>query len=192
MPFEDEPFNGDAAMKNIFLALREVVDTVIETGTYKGVTTKWFAENFKNVITVEVAEKYYKEAVVNLRQHTNVTPILGDSVEVLRQLLIGNYPLVNTDKFALFLDAHWYKNPLLGELKVIADAKRKPVIIIHDFYNPNHPEYGYDTYPAEGIAYNWQYVEKAIEEIYGKDNFTVSYNDNATGAKRGAVILAPK
>jgi antitoxin component YwqK of YwqJK toxin-antitoxin module len=90
-----------------------------------------------------------------------------------------------------FLDAHWYTNPVLNELDAIKESGKKPIIAIHDFMVPDHPEFGYDIYPDQNIVYNWEWIQGKIESIYGKSGYTKEYNNEATGAMRGCIFLFP-
>ena len=48
MAFDKAPFNEDSYMEKEFLSIKDKykIDVVVETGTYHGVTTEWFAKNF--------------------------------------------------------------------------------------------------------------------------------------------------
>ena len=101
-------------------------------------------------------------------------------------------PLVNDSKTIIFLDAHWYTNPVLNELVAIKESGKKPILAIHDFMVPDHPEFGYDIYPEQEIVYDWKWIEKYIEDIYGPKGYTKEYNTEATGAMRGCIFILPK
>jgi len=153
-------FNEDKFLAEKFLAIRDAhnIDTVIETGTYHADTTQWLAQNFKQVHTCEVMEEYFKIGQEKLASYTNVNHQLMDSRSFLKSVL----PDTNDATLLIFLDAHWWENPLIGELKAIADSEKKPIIAIHDFHVPGK-DFGYDIYP--GIAYTWEYIEAAVEGI---------------------------
>lgn len=190
MQGEGKSFNGDEKMQDEFLALKEKysISTVVETGTYKADTTLWLAEKFDSIFTVEVNEVYYREAEARLAGIRNVNLNLGDSVE----FLIALKEVCGPDTI-IFLDAHWYANPLLGELDVIAKNEWKPVLVIHDFFNPSHPEYQYDKYPAQKVEYKWDYVKAHVEKIYGVDGYEMYYNRESTGQpKIGCLFVVPK
>lgn len=163
------------------------VKTVIETGTYLGATAKHFDQWCKNVLTIEVKKEHFDQAWENLKG-TNVQQFLGSSEQVLDKILN------DVDKESgifFFLDAHWEAyNPLLDELAVIAKHGIKPIIAIHDFKVPDHPELGFDTYGE--IVYEWNWIKNSIETIYGLDGYTVEYNSEATGARRGIIYILPK
>jgi hypothetical protein len=180
-------FSGDHFFKE---AVQELVEqngikTIVETGTFKGDTTVGFAKMVDSVYTIEINPKYRDEAMVQLKEHDNIVSLLGNAPEVLDEII----PEVEHPSI-FFLDAHWGANPLLGELATIAKHKIRPVIIIHDFKVPDHPELGFDTYPEQGIVYDWDYVKDAVEKIYGED-YIKAYNEEAAGSKRGILLLAP-
>lgn len=182
-------FNEDSYMGSKFLEIKNKfnLDTVIETGTYHGVTTEWFANNFDNVYTVECNETYYKEAQNRISKYSNVKSYLKDSPIFLGETLDS----VKENKTIVFLDAHWYTNPVLKELEAIKNSGKKPILAIHDFKVPNRPDFGYDVYPDQGIVYDWEWIEGHIREIYG-DDFQIEYNQEAEGAMRGCIFIFNK
>jgi hypothetical protein len=185
-----QPFNGDHFLEQKFLELRDKygIRYVIETGTYHGHTTKWLAENFEHVATIEVKEENIREAEKIIP--SSVFMFKGSSSEMLWSAIEG---MGCPNNMIIFLDAHWYKNPVLAELKQIAKSHCLPILAIHDFYNPNDPTMGYDKYPEQGIEYNWEWIKDAVEEIYGDASmYTVEYNKEAAGARRGCIFVIPK
>ena len=183
------PFNGDTFLCDEFILLKNKfeIKIAVETGTFVGATTTWLSKNFDTVHTTEIKKEYYDQAVSKLIDRTNITFWNNSSTEVLSQILKEC-----NQKTILFLDAHWYENPLLKELEIIAASGLKPIIAIHDFKNPHHPDYGYDVYPDQNILYEWSWIEDRIKSIYGEGNFEYYYNDKAIGAKRGCVFIIPK
>lgn len=193
--FKVEPFNEDIHLEAEFLRLKDQykIKNIVETGTYHGHTTCWFALNFKNVYTTEIKEEYYNLSVQRFKENKldNIEYHLGDSITHLPSIIDK---VVKSKKNTIFfLDAHWYTNPLLGELNKIAESGYKPsVICIHDMKNPNDLTMGYDQYPAQGISYSYEWVRPWIESIYGYDNYIHYFNKEATGARRGALFIEPK
>lgn len=186
IPFENEPFNGDVFAQEEFANLIKdyKVKTVIETGTYKGITTKYLSSVSANVISIEIGPKRLQQAQTNNKGKNNIQFYLGNSPEILKQIL----PI--KEKCLFFLDAHWNNyNPLLDELKVIAEHKMKPIIAIHDFKVPDNKELGYDSYKGQDYEFAW--IEKSLEAIYGKGGYKYYYNQRATGAKRGIIYIVP-
>lgn len=187
MPYQSEAFNNDSYVEHIFLTLKERHDIkyAIELGSCVGGTTKWLSNNFDNVITIEINPIYRDICLSRTSGSSNIESILGDTIEVLPSI-INRIP----EKSIWFIDSHWKNCPLLQELKIISSAGIKPVIVIHDFKVPNHPELGFDTY--DGQDYSWDWIKGSIEKIYGVDGYTVSYNSEATGAMRGICYIEPK
>lgn len=184
-------FEGDCYLRIITETLcnDQNFDVIIETGSFKGMTTKHFCKMAKQVITVEINKENFNDTCSNLKDIDNVKCVFGNSVDALKQLL----PDLKEQKLFLWLDAHWGNdNPLLDELKTIQDNNLKPHIAIHDFKVPGNPTLGFDVYG--NIVYEWDWISQSIENIYGKDNFIVSYNNEkeSTGARRGTIFIQPK
>lgn len=193
MAFDSAPFNEDSYMESEFLRLKKRYDIkhVVETGTYHGITTCWLAKTFNYVYTTEINPSFYTTAQNRFEEAKvgeSIKSYQGDSVSLLPTIIskikeIGGNAL-------LFLDAHWYENPLLGELEQIAACKIKPpVICIHDMQNPWDLSMGYDEYPGQGIVYTFEWVKSRIDAIYGADGYDYYYNIQATGARRGALFI---
>jgi len=191
MSFGHVPFNGDTYLENEFLRLRDLykVKYVIETGTHLGMSAEWLCKNFEHVQTVEINEDYLMGAYQKLAPYKNVEIYKGDSLLYLNYML---EKVPDDEQVILFIDDHWYENPMIRELQIIAESGKKPIIAIHDFKNPHHPDYGFDAYPDQGITYEWEWVRPHIEAIYGVDGFEHYFNNQATGAKRGCVFILPK
>ena len=185
-------FEGDTILADKFRELIESknITWVVEAGTFKGATTKHFATWAKTVDTIEINEQNYNDAKANLQSFPNVNMHFGNSSEVMESILSALPKRGRKPNTLFFLDAHWEAyNPLLDELACIERHGLKPYIVIHDFKVPNHPELGFDTYGS--IVYEWGWIAESIEKIYGKDGYTVEYNSESTGAKRGVVFISP-
>ena len=182
-------FNEDIHLVEKFLEIKKKykIKNIIETGTYHGATTKWFSENFNLVHTVECNSTYFEQAKNNLSGISNISMSLDDSPKFLEKTI----NTIDDKSTIIFLDAHWYTNPVLAELDAIKNSGKKPILAIHDFMVPDHPEFGYDVYPDQGIIYNWEWIKGKIESIYGIDGYTKEYNSKATGAMRGCVFIYP-
>lgn len=188
MAFDSAPFNEDIHMCQEFLDLKNKfkIKNVVETGTYKGVTTKWLGQNFDRVFTTEIVPLYHEEAKAHIGNMPNVTCVLGDVQIVLPEVLKSC-----DNRTIIFEDCHWYKNPVVGELQILKNSGLKPILVLHDMKNPNHPDFGYDTYPDQGIVYEWDWIKPHVDAIYGEGEYKQYYNDRATGAKRGAIFIIP-
>lgn len=192
MPDQYLPFNGDTKMCDEVISIKKrfSITTAIELGSCVGGTTKWLGENFDKVITVEINPTFREFCLHRIKGMKNIYSQLGDTVKLLPDILSQ----IKNDSVYIFVDSHWSdNNPLLRELEIIAESGLKPCIEIHDMYNPVNPHFQWDKYPNEGIEYNWAYIEKHIEAIYGKDGYEYYYNSQSNGAVQvGCVFIVPK
>jgi len=191
MPFQDLSFNGDTFVNEEFLSLKEKynIKYAIETGSCFYSTTEWLGENFDFVYTCEINYDFAKFGEHKILNKTNVTSVIGDSVEFIKFLR-----LPKEGRALFFLDAHWGDVcPLLDELTAISEKQTDtpPVIVIHDFYTGNE-ELGYDSYHAQPFTFEWiePYINK-IAENFGCE-YTYYFNEKAIGAKRGVIYIVPK
>ena len=77
------------------------VDICLETGTYLGDSAKRMSVYFKEVHTIEIIDSIYEKAKTNLKKLENITCYLGDSLDLLPELLQKMpYPLF------FYIDAH--------------------------------------------------------------------------------------
>lgn len=111
-------------------------DIFIETGTYLGQTVDKLENNFKEVYSVELDKKLYKNAKKIFSGNKRVKILQGDSAVVLNKIV------KNINSPTLFwLDAHYSggitakgkKNtPVLKELTVIAKHMSKGSVVLID------------------------------------------------------------
>lgn len=179
-------FEGDTFIKAELIKLRNNfnIDFCIETGTQYGSTTLELYDVFGYVTTIEADSNYLKIASERFAG-LNINYILGRSENIL--------PILRDHNDTLFyLDAHGCEIggcPLKQELKIIAAKNLKNICIaIHDFKNPEHPDFGFDTYDYELC---FEEIEPYLKAIY-KDGFDYHYNTEADGAIRGIIYIYPK
>lgn len=180
--YEGDTFVHDEISK---LVEKFNIDSIIETGSYKGATTKRLAE-FSPVKSIEFDKQNFseaKDAVMRSQTKHGAMIYLGDSGKILDTLPAS-------DRTLYFLDAHWQEAwPLLDELKQIQSLGIRPVIVIHDFKVPGK-DFGYDSY--NGVDLDLAYIENRLEGIYGEDGYGYHYNEQADGGYRGVVYIYPK
>ncbi len=122
---------------NKYPEYRALIKTFIETGTYKGETTRMVAKYFNVVHTIEIMPLLYQEARIagSKAGIYNIIYHLGDSVITLEELQRIPVPTL------FFIDSHqsggdtgnngkWV--PLLEELDVILKKNYHPCIFIFD------------------------------------------------------------
>ncbi len=144
-----------------------VIETFVETGTYRADTAIWAAGVFKNVITIEGSAKVFNFALGRLRELSNVRALQGDTRALLPAVLSSLVaPAV------LWLDAHWcggptygYEGqecPLLDELRLIHQSPSHHFLLIDDarlFLAPP---------PFPHRAEHWPTIEQVLDAIHGK------------------------
>lgn len=122
----------------------------VETGTYKGETTRMASSHFEKIYTMEIKKDLYEESKNTGEKMgcKNITYFLGDSINILKVLV----PLIN-DSAIYFLDAHISGSdsgfngkqyvPLMEEINIILENNKNPCIYIIDdlrfFINDNKP-----------------------------------------------------
>lgn len=162
------------------------VDVIVETGTYRGVTTEWFASFGKPVLSVEVSPRFHAFSQMRLKAKPNVFLVLGDSKDALGRELAERI----RGRFAFaYLDAHWLKHlPLREEISDIARLANDFVIIIDDFQVPGEPAYEFDDYGENG-ACTLEFIAPSMDESMAA-YFPTTPAGHETGRKRGYVLVA--
>lgn len=165
---------------NFFVKLtakkRKVVPSVfVETGTYNGGTTIRVLREFKAIHTIELSEKWYRNAINEFKGYKNVFCHFGDSAKVLSKLL----PTIN-EPILFYLDAHYSggttalgkeQNPLLRELKIIGDRHQDDIIFIDDLEQMGRSgimgTLGHAFYPPS--EFDWRDITREnIEKALGR------------------------
>lgn len=187
MPYQAQALNGDHYACKEFLKLRDMcnIKTLVELGSCVFGSTKWFAENFEKVITVEINEQFRQIGLQRAAACTNIVSYLGDSVDKLPIMLEDC-----DDKTLIFIDSHWQELPLFDELKIIKKSGLKPCIVVHDCYVPNE-ELGFDEYL--GVQIGYETMKPYFDDIYGVGGYNFYYNtaETATDVKRGIIYIYP-
>lgn len=182
------PMNGQAGRvelcRQIFESLRPVA--IVETGTFRGTTTEFFAEFGVPVYTAEVEPRFHAFAELRFRSaRDRVHVVLADSRTLLRQLATD--PSFPKGDVFFYLDAHWYSDlPLAEEIDTIFGSWKRSVIMIDDFAVPGD-SYSYDDY-GPGAVLNAEYLDgMGRTDIF---RFYPSLPANQeTGYKRGCIVL---
>jgi len=106
----------------------------VETGTFQGETTRWAANHFDSVFTIERAESLHSLQEEKLARLAGVKSLLGDSRKVLPSIVEE----IGDRKAVFWLDGHWSGGetagaddecPLLGELACLSDRTGDIVLI---------------------------------------------------------------
>ena len=190
MAWGSGPLNGQRFRQHIFnRLLRLDPDVIIETGTYIGSSTSFFARQGLPVFSCELQEKFFARAAAHLVDCPNVTLHLDDSRSFLRQL--AGDPAFRFQRPLFYLDAHWEEDlPLADEIRIIAGRWPSFAIMVDDFQVPG-TDYVYDSYPT-GLELTLGYLEREGVEL---GNYAVLFPSASaeaeTGTKCGTLVLMP-
>jgi predicted O-methyltransferase YrrM len=136
------PFNGQEGRLAIIQELLEAVvpAAVVETGTYRGISTHWLAQHFAGPIwSCEAEDLYFLQAERRLKGCRSVFLELSDSRPFLKRLVLTLTPDHPT---FFYLDAHWKQDlPLRDELAIIFASQPKAVVMVDDFRIPQDAGY---------------------------------------------------
>ena len=120
----------------IELARLNASTVFVETGTFHGGTTRWAANHFEMVHTIERMKSLHDEHRGGLSKIKGVTPHLGDSRDILPQIIKD----IRGQRAVFWLDGHWSGSgtfgesdecPLLDELACLA-SRTEDIILIDD------------------------------------------------------------
>jgi FkbM family methyltransferase len=148
---------SDPPIAEFALKLRDRIgiNTLVETGTYRGESTQWAALNFENVDTLDIDEGFVHHAMMKCDGLENIKFRLGDSRKVLPRIVARL-----TGPALFWLDAHNAGGifgdgpddcPIIEELMTILCSPHRHAILIDDaccFIPPQphdpeaYPEYG--------------------------------------------------
>ena len=161
------------------------VETLVETGTYKGDTPAEFNDVFKDIYTVEIDKDLYALANKRLEIYKNITVEHAEASEFLEK-----YHNRFKEKPTLFwLDAHWCKNSyqeksfhqcsILKELDKLSGINASSFILIDDArYFLTRPS------SAHRID-DWPYFQELINK------FNAISNNHAIQVVNDVIIFYP-
>jgi hypothetical protein len=159
------------------LAAQSKTEIFIETGTFRGRTTRWASKHFKSVFTIEKSESIFDLHNKELSAIKGVKALLGDSRNHLPEILkeIGN------NRALFWLDGHYSGGetagvddecPLLDELKCLS-GRENDIILIDDARL-------FLSVPPEPLTPSaWPTITEIIDAVYvnGKRPFIQAIDD---------------
>jgi len=180
--------NGQHLRCELVVALLDLgVDFVVETGTFRGASTAFFAEHARcPVFSTESDPRTFGYTRERLRGVPGVTLVRGDSRVTLRRLaqrskLRGQRPF-------LYLDAHWGEDlPLAEELDLAFRHWPEAIVMVDDFAVPDDPGYGYDDY-GPGKALTLDYAAGVLARHGARVFFPRAAAADESGARRGCMV----
>ncbi len=183
------PLNGQTARQRLVADIIGAFGPVaiVETGTFRAITTLWFAERFKGrIFTCERSQRLYIQSATKLKPHAHVSIANADSREFMRTLCAKSLPGVPV---LFYLDAHGSGDlPLADELDAILARPGSSLVLIDDFAVPGDAGYGFDDY-GPGKRLDLSYLAPFRARL-AAIMFPATPSDEETGAKRGLCVLA--
>ncbi len=158
---------------------------IVETGTFLGTTTEFFAQYGIPVITAEINSEFAQQSRDRLAKWKNVELRAYDSVRALAELVAE--PIDRTIPTLFYLDAHWHNHlPLREEAEIAIKHFGKALLLVDDFAVPDDPGYGFDDYgPDKRLTLDYLLQgDLAMLTVYFPS--TPSHQEN--GARRGCVV----
>jgi hypothetical protein len=117
---------------------------LIESGTYRGHTTKRCVPVFKNIVTVEIDESLARDAKQFLKNSSNVEVVQGDVIDSLPGILARD----DMHDILVYLDGHFSggitgrgqsDEPACDAINVLSEYRDKlSAIIVDDFREFGH------------------------------------------------------
>lgn len=188
-PWFVSPMNGQETRLEIVSALIHQcrIGRIVETGTFLGTTTEFFAGFGLPVITAEADAGFASRARRRLHGLKNVDLRARDSLQVLRAIV--NEAIDRSVPTLFYLDAHWADHlPLREEVEIIVANFPKALIVIDDFAVPHDQGYAFDDYgPGKRLCLDYLLQGRACDlEFF----FPSTPAEQETGGKRGYVVAA--
>lgn len=183
------PLNGSSVRLAAFAELKQrcLFEAVVETGTYRGESTVFFASTGLPVYSSEVNPRYLGYAQLRLWSRSNVHFCLADSRQFLRRLIRDS--TVPKDGVFFYLDAHWHDDlPLREEIDLIFRHWARPVVMVDDFQVPDDSGYRFDDY-GEGKKLCLEYL-CPVAYLGFIPFFPTLPSTEEIGLRRGWVVLA--
>jgi hypothetical protein len=157
------------------------IEHIVETGTFRGTTTEWFALFGLPVDTVEVDDRYFAFSKARLSKFKNVSVALDSSVSFLEKR-----PASDARHF-FYLDSHWKDYlPLRDELSLVFGSYPNAVVMVDDFQVEGDDGYGYDNYGPDK-ALNLEYIARSNLPL--SIFFPSTPSQEEVGYRRGWVVL---
>ena len=182
------PMNGQTARLEIVRSLIErcEIEQIVETGTFRGTTTEWFAQFNIPVFSAEIQPRFAAFSQRRMMLRENVCIENADSIAALTRW--ADLPEIRVRRTLFYLDAHWQKFlPLRKELEVINQKFSEWIVVIDDFKVPSDEGYGFDDY-GPGSRLDFEYLTEC------NIRYAIAFVPNVkakweTGWKRGCIIL---
>ncbi len=187
-PWWAKPMNSQPARLELArqIIARCGIARIVETGTFLGTTTEFFAQYNIPVTTVEIHPEFANRSRERLKKWPNVNLRNTDSTQVMQDL--AREPIDRSVPTLFYLDAHWQERLPLGEEAELAIGNfSKAVLMVDDFEVPDDPGYGFDDYgPGKRLCIDYLLAAK-LPAVFVY--FPSTPSDREGGARRGCAVV---
>jgi predicted O-methyltransferase YrrM len=183
-----QALNGQYKRLEFFLILLSMTKSklIIETGTYLGSSTIFFANFINKVYTIESNQNFFMVSQKRFKKLNlpNIEGVLGRSEMQLSSILKG-LPSNSNEILLAYLDAHWDKEiPTTLELNELSTWGGPFIAMVDDFRVEDDYGYGFDQY--EDIIVSKTLIPKTKNLFLYFPNIK---SDDECGARRGLGII---
>jgi predicted O-methyltransferase YrrM len=192
-----DALNGQVSKMEMFseLIATRPMRVAVETGTFKGWTTRYLAGRFRHVVTFENDIANIEQARAHCAIHPNISFAHSDSTFIERAW--ADIPIPTEEIDFAYLDAHWGEHcPLNEELDFLLGKAPNAIIFIDDFKVEDDSGYGYDSYPS--MTLDLEHLRGVLEAHDAVCFYPVRRGVNDTSIyyrdlnPRGTVVVAPR
>jgi hypothetical protein len=159
---------------------------IIETGTFRGVTTQFLSDiSGSPVHSCELLPRYFRFSTVRLATRDIELENMDSRSFLLR---LASRPDSATGPVLFYLDAHWREDlPLAEELRIIAPRWPNSIVVVDDFQVADDLGYAYDDYGPGKV------LDESLIPVEYLSEWAVAYpslpSRHETGFRRGCCVL---
>ena len=182
------PLNGQSGRRAIVERIMADcgIEQIVETGTFRGSTTRWFVRFGVPIHSVEANPRFAEYVRRVFAAEPTIHLAEMDSAAFLEEL--AGDAAINAKVTFFYLDAHWGRRlPLGEEIRTVTQSFPDAVMVIDDFRVEDDPDYGFDDY-GPGMRLDLDYVRN-IGVPGLQAFFPVLSGRDEDGPKRGCVAL---
>ena len=184
---------SDTSLLNETLRVKEQynISIFVESGCQIGDSLEILSNHFTKLYSCDIDKHYTLIAIDRLIESKNIEISNMDGAEHLEYLY--NNGKINNNNFILFSDGHNYEDKKntsqLDELNIMIKLGLKPIVIYHDFKNPNMVSMKYDIFDVGENSI--ELIKNTLDECYGVNNYNITYNTESD-CNVGYAIVIPK
>jgi len=167
------------------------IDIFVESGCQNGDSLDILSTHFNKLYSCDIDDNYVVISQLRFVEYPHIEVVGMDGAVHLEYLFKEGK--IDKTNFILFSDGHHLRDKRntsqLDELDVMIKLGLKPIVIYHDFKNPNIPTMEYDTFDVG--ENNIELIKDKLDICYGLNNYDMIYNTESN-SNTGYVTIIPK